>query len=216
MTTPVVQTTPAEPLIEDDLILTRAESEADTVLLDPPAETEDDLELNPLLTTPPSTASSSENSDDEVAEPRLAVDEDVETAEPEVGTPRLIEDDTDILEVDSETTKIQNVDVEAVIADIPEISVEENVEIDEADEADAAVPKLPGGWFYFSKPGVSPLYQTVQNFPRWKSGYQQMPWLYHRQWPVRPLLTNEVGEDTGFNTKFSPSYPFYAFRKISH
>ena len=31
MTTPVVQTTSAEPLIEDDLILTWAESEADTV-----------------------------------------------------------------------------------------------------------------------------------------------------------------------------------------
>ena len=31
MTIPVVQTTSAEPLIEDDLILTRGESEADTV-----------------------------------------------------------------------------------------------------------------------------------------------------------------------------------------
>jgi len=214
MTIPVVQTTSAEPLIEDDLILTRGESEADTVLLDPPAETEDNLELNSIPTTPPPTASSSESSDDEAAAPRLAVDEDVDTAE--VGTPRLIEDETDTIEVESEPPKIENVYVEADIADIPEISVEENVEIDEVDEVDVAVPKLPGGWFYFSKPGVSPLYQTVQNFPRWKSGYQQMPWLYHRRWPVRPLLTNEVGEDTGYNTKLSPSYPFYAFRKISH
>ena len=31
LTTPLVQTTSAEPLIEDDLILTRSESEADTV-----------------------------------------------------------------------------------------------------------------------------------------------------------------------------------------
>ena len=31
LTTPLVETTSAEPLIEDDLILTRSESEADTV-----------------------------------------------------------------------------------------------------------------------------------------------------------------------------------------
>ena len=31
LTTPLVQTTSPEPLIEDDLILTRSESEADTV-----------------------------------------------------------------------------------------------------------------------------------------------------------------------------------------
>ena len=31
VTTPLVQTTSAEPMIEDDLILTRSDSEADTV-----------------------------------------------------------------------------------------------------------------------------------------------------------------------------------------
>ena len=123
----------------------------------------------------------------------------------------------DIIEADSETPRlaVENEVIEADIADVPEISVEENVDIE---EVDVSVPKLPGGWFYFSKPGASPLYQTVQSFPRWKSGYHQMPWLSPRQWPVRPLLTNEVGdESSGYKTKLSPSYnPFYAFRKISH
>ena len=133
--------------------------------------------------------------------------------EDDVGTPRLVvEDNVDNVEADSETPRLAG-ENEVIEADIA--GVEENVDIE---ELDVPVPKLPGGWFYFSKPGGSSLYQTVQTFPRWKSGYhQQMPWLYPRQWPVRPLLTNEVGdESSGYKPKLSPSYPFYAFRKISH
>jgi len=221
VTTPLVQTTSAEPMIEDDLILTRSDSEADTVLLDPAADTDDNLELNSnnvIFTTQTSSGSGSDNSvtEDDVDTPKLAVEEDVDKAEADVGTPRLVaEDNVDNIEADSETPSlgVEKEVIEADIADVPEISAE-NVD---TEELDVSVPKLLGGWFYFSKPGGSSLYQTVQTFPRWKSGYHQMPWLYPRQWPVRPLLTNEVGDESpGYKTKLSPSYPFYAFRKISH
>ena len=139
------------------------------------------------------------------------LEEDVDNADTDDGTPRLVEeDDVDIIQPDSETPRLA-ADNDVIEADIADIGVEENIGIEK-------VWELPGGWFYFGKPSASSLYQTVQTFPAWKSGYQRMPWLYPRRWPVRPLLTNEVGgDDTGaYNTKLSPSYPFYAFRKTSH
>lgn len=194
-------------------------------LLEPPAETDDNLELNSnnivfMTQTPSGTGSDNSETDGEVAIPMLAVEEDVVNVEADVGTPKLVEEDVDTKEADSETLglAVENEVIETDIAYIPEIDVEENVDIE---EVDVSVPQLPGGWFYFRKSGASPLYQTFQTFPGWKSGYQRMPWHYPRRWPARPIrprLNNEVGDETnGYNTKLSPSYhPFYAFRKISH
>ena len=198
-------------------------------LLDPAPDTEDNLEVNPnnnIITKETPTGSSSDNSDteEEVATPKLAVEEDVEIAETDIGTPRLTENDV-IEEADAPV----EVDVDIAEADIGTPKLTEDDVIEEVDvrvEEDVDTEdfgwKVPGGWFYFSKPGASSLYQTVQNFPGWKSVYPGVPWLYHRRWPVRPLLGNEVEEETsGYNSfnsnsKLSPSQPFYAFRKISH
>ena len=180
------------------------------------ADTDDNLELNPnnvIVTTETPSGTSSDNSEteEEVAIPRLALEEDVDIAEAEADTPELVvEEAVDIAEADIGTPKLIENDV---IEEADNFFVEENPEVEEV-EVDWQVP---GGWFYFSKPGSSPPYRTVQPFPGWKSVYQQVPWLYPRRWPARPLLTNEVGEETkGYKSKPSHSYPFYAFRKISH
>merc|ERR1711953_436379 len=139
----------------DDLVLSRSESEADTVLLEPPAETEDTLELNSnnivfMTQTPSGSGSDNSKSDGEVAIPMLTVEEDVVNVEADVGTPKLVEEDVDTKEADSETLglAVENEVIETDIAYIPEIDVEENVDIE---EVDVSVPQLPGGWFYFRK-----------------------------------------------------------------
>ena len=161
-------------------------------LLDPVTDTDDNLELNPNNIVTTTEAPDNSDTKEEAAAPRLATEEDVDEAEAAI------------------VATIEAVENDVIEPTVPKFGVGENVEIEEVDVG-------PGGWFYYSKPGSSPPYHTVQTFPSWKSVYRQVPWLYPRRWPVSPLMTNEVGEEnTRYNTKLSPSYPFYAFRKISH
>jgi len=123
-----------------------------------------------------------------------------------------------------------NLELNADEVELSEVSTESSSTVStiEEDREDVVVPNLedeieikeeevkltwPGGWFYFSKPGVSPLYRNVQTFSGMKPSY--VPWVVPRQWGAQSVLTNEISEDSVHN-KHRPLYPFYAFRKISH
>ena len=77
-------------------------------------------------------------------------------------------------------------------------------------EEDVRIPGLPGGWFYFNKPGLTPLYQTVQKFSPVKSRY----WVLPRQWPARTTLNNEINDEARYSSQFA-FYPFFGFHKPS-
>ena len=117
------------------------------------AESDDNLELNPnnvIVTTETPSGTSSDNSEteEEAAIPRLAVEEAVDIAEAEAETPKLVvEEAVDIAEADIGTPKLTETDA---IEETDNFFVDENAEV----EVDWQVP---GGWFYFSKPGSSPM-----------------------------------------------------------
>ena len=117
-------------------------------------------------------------------------------------------EDKDAVHSEEEAPKLAADDVDV---NLKEEDVAPAPAVEVGGEASVSSAKLPGGWFYFSKSGVSPLYRTVQTFPGIKSNYG--PWLVPRQWAAP--LSNEIKQDTGYN-KHLAFYPYYAYRKGSH